>query len=370
LDLPVTFMRTFLGCLLLNLGLLATTSCGDAPVDTPVCPDSGEAVPERLCEWGFFRDTVAHLPADGVVPYTVVANLFTDDAHKLRFIALPDGKKIAYDPLETWKFPEGSVVIKTFAYPHDARDLSLGYHLVETRLLVLEDGIWVPHIYRWNDAQTEATRFVPGTRVEVAWTDETGEAKTQPYRIPSTDDCKICHGGKESPKILGLRTRQLDTMIADGSGGMVNQIDHFASLGLLDTTPEPSAMRTKLVDPFGPADVVLRARAYLDGNCAHCHRKGGDAQSSGLWLNFENEDPEHFGVCKIPVAVGNGGGGLDYDIVPGDPDASILIFRMEHTEADIKMPELGGLAPDVAGTELMREWIAGMEPKGCTNDGG
>ncbi|MGB1013385.1 MAG: hypothetical protein ACPG4T_04555 [Nannocystaceae bacterium] len=348
-----------------GLGLLASAGCGEAASELPACPDSGKAVPERLCEWGFFRDTPGQLPADGVVPYTVVSNLFTDDADKLRFIALPDGQKMTYDPLDIWGFPEGSAVIKTFAYPHDARDLSQGYQLVETRLLVFESGIWVPHVYRWNDAQTEATRFVPGTRVEVAWVDETGTAQTQPYRIPSTDDCKICHGGKESPTVLGLRTRQLDTLIADGAGGMSNQLDHFAALGLLDKTPEPSTMRTRLVDPFGQADVALRARAYLDGNCAHCHRQGGDAQSSGLWLNFENEDPEHYGVCKIPVAVGNGGGGLDFDIVPGDPDASILIFRMEHTAADIKMPELGGLAPDVAGTELMREWIAAMEPKGC-----
>ncbi|NJK31467.1 MAG: hypothetical protein HC927_03055 [Deltaproteobacteria bacterium] len=52
--------------------------------------------------------------------------------------------------------------------------------------------------------------------------------------------------------------------------------------------------------------------------------------------------------------------------MPGYPDESIMIFRMEHTEPDIKMPELGGLLPDERGTALIREWIAAMEPKGCT----
>lgn len=364
-------VRVVLSCAVVAAAIIGTALACGAGSPAIDCPDSGKDVPERLCEWGFFEgDGARQQPVDGVVPYTVISNLFTDDAHKLRFVALPEGGTMTYDANEKWQFPAGTVIIKTFAYPHDARDLSQGYHLVETRLLVHEGDTWVPHIYRWNDEQTAAERFVPGTRVEVAWTDETGTKRNQPYRIPSTDDCKICHGGKEKPDLLGLRTRQLDLMVDDGNGGLKNQIDHFYDLGLLDQKPEPADSRTRLVDPFGDDDLVLRARSYLDGNCAHCHREGGDAQSSGLWLNFENQDAEHYGVCKIPVAVGNGGGGLDYDIVPGYPEESILIFRMEHTEPDIKMPELGGLAPDEAGTELMRAWIAGMEPKGCGGTGG
>ena len=46
-------------------------------------------------------------------------------------------------------------------------------------------------------------------------------------------------------------------------------------------------------------------------------------------------------MMKPPVAAGRGSGGLAYDIVPGKPDKSILVFRTASTDAGIMMPELG-----------------------------
>ena len=39
-------------------------------------------------------------------------------------------------------------------------------------------------------------------------------------------------------------------------------------------------------------------------------------------------DRAKLGVCKAPVATGRGSGGRQYDIVPGQPDASIMMFRI------------------------------------------
>ena len=69
-------------------------------------------------------------------------------------------------------------------------------------------------------------------------------------------------------------------------------------------------------------------------------------------------------MCKPPVAAGRGSGGRLYSIVPGEPDASILVFRLEATEPDIRMPELGRNLVDVEGNALIREWIAAM-PGSC-----
>lgn len=334
-----------------------------------VCPEAlGSAEPEHLCGWGLFRGSGAtQEPSEGVIPYHVIANLFTDDAKKHRFIRLPPGGVITYDEAATWGFPVGTVIAKSFAYPHDARDPAAGERLLETRLLVRETDGWRPFIYKWDEAQTEALRFVAGTRVDVSWIDEEGATRAHQYRIPSLDDCSICHGGKAAVEVLGPTTRQMDVDYDYGEGE-VNQIEHLAGLGLLDRAPAAASARARLVDPFGEAPLAARARSYMDSNCAPCHREGGDAQSSGLWLQWSVEDPLRLGICKPPVAAGNGAGGLSYDIVPGDPDASIFVFRMEHTEPDVKMPELGGLAPDLAGAALIREWIAAMEPKGCTGE--
>jgi uncharacterized repeat protein (TIGR03806 family) len=330
------------------------------------CPAPDEGVPDRLCQWGLFEgDLAQQQPAGDVIPYEVIANLFTDDALKHRFVRIPAGGKIGYSEGELWRFPVGSVLVKSFAYPADARDPDAPIHLIETRLLVHEDDrAWRPYVYRWNDAQTEAERFLPGTRLPVVWTDAEGRRHEQIYRIPSEEDCGTCHGGKEPMDVLGPRTRQLDRPFDHGAGP-VNQIDHLTTLGLLDAEPSPADARQRLVDPFGDAPLVDRARSYLDANCAHCHREGGDAQSSGLWLNWENELPRRLGVCKIPAAAGRGAGGRRFDIVPGDPDASIMVFRMQSTEPDIMMPELGGLQNDPKGAALISEWIAAMEPEDC-----
>ena len=44
--------------------------------------------------------------------------------------------------------------------------------------------------------------------------------------------------------------------------------------------------------------------------------------------------------------------------MPGQPDASILVFRIESTEPEIRMPELGRNLVDDAGVALIRQWIA------------
>ena len=39
-------------------------------------------------------------------------------------------------------------------------------------------------------------------------------------------------------------------------------------------------------------------------------------------IRAATNQPVQLGVCKVPVAAGNGSGGRRFDIAPGDPDAS------------------------------------------------
>ena len=108
-----------------------------------------------------------------------------------------------------------------------------------------------------------------------------------------------------------------------------------------------------------PADGTLaeRARAYLETNCAHCHRPNGRAGFTSMWLTADQPEDFNLGICKHPIAAGIGSGGLTFDIVPGDPDQSILAFRMASAE----------LAKAIAhgeGVALVRDWISGL-PGDC-----
>ena len=334
---------------LLSAAMLFALGCGGG--------GDAESAPATLAEWGLFDAPTADAsPADGVVPYDVIAALFMDHAVKHRYIAVPDGEVIAYRDDGPWDMPVGTVIVKAFGYPLDARDPSLGERLVETRLLVREEGGWRAYVYVWNDAQSEAAHVRAGARVDVEWIDETGAARMLRYRVPNVNQCDGCHGGDGPVELLGVRTRQLDR---DG------QIELLQELALFDRAPTPPADRPRFEDPFGAGDVDARARAYLDANCAHCHREGGSGESTGLWLGAEISDERALGICRRPVAAGGGTGGLLYDVVPGDPDRSILVYRMESEDPEIKMPELPSQLADTDGATLIREWIAAMPPLDC-----
>lgn len=340
---------------------LSIDSATDAARDA-----STNAYPMELAAWGLFEGSgVTQEPSEGVVPYDVISPLYSDDTTKHRFLRIPSGTQIVASAAEPWVFPVGTVLVKTFAYLRDARDPSLGERVLETRLLVREESSWVPLTYVWNDAQTAATRTSIGASIASTWIDSRGASHSLDYRVPNTNQCKSCHGGDGPTAPLGPRTRQLDRAF-DYGAGMVNQIDHLQALGWLTSAPA-SEDRERLIAPHDDdASLDTRARSYLDSNCAHCHREGGAAHSSGLWLDWPETDPVRLGICKRPPAAGGGSCGLTFDIVPGRPDLSILVCRVASDDPAVKMPELPQQLVDPHGLALLTEWIAAMPAGPCT----
>ena len=66
-------------------------------------------------------------------------------------------------------------------------------------------------------------------------------------------------------------------------------------------------------------------------------------------------------MLKRPVAAGRGSGGRMFAIVPGAPDASILLHRMESNEPGVMMPQFGRSVAHDEGVALVRAYIAGMK---------
>ncbi|MEM9054621.1 MAG: hypothetical protein AAGB16_04785, partial [Pseudomonadota bacterium] len=113
---------------------------------------------------------------------------------------------------------------------------------------------------------------------------------------------------------------------------------------------------------FDPsASLTDQARAYLDINCAHCHKATGSASNSGLWLDWEIEDAVTWGVGKHPTAAGRGSGDALVVIKPGQPDKSILAYRMASDEPGVAMPELGRALVHAEGVALIEAWISDMD---------
>jgi uncharacterized repeat protein (TIGR03806 family) len=319
-----------------------------------------------LSEYGFFEGNLADLqPASNVVPYELNTPLFSDYAYKKRFIYFPEGIPARYQEKEVLDFPVGTILIKNFYYPNDFRDAAKGKRILETRLLVHEEKGWKPLSYLWNEEQTNASFEILGATIPVQWTHDDGQTKQTNYIVPNLNQCKSCHVKDKMLVPIGPTARQLNWK--NQFDEEENQLDYLAAHGYL--TDLPAAENRPALplwnDPHS-GTLQQRALAYLDINCGSCHNPEGSAKTSGLNLTVFETDPYKLGLMKPPVAAGKASGNLLYDIVPGKPEASILLHRMKSTTPDVMMPELGRTLVHEEGVELIRQWIAEMdvpEPK-------
>jgi uncharacterized repeat protein (TIGR03806 family) len=240
------------------------------------------------------------------------------------------------------------------AAPPPRIDLDL-HRLIETRLLVRYPEGWRAFPYVWNAAQTEAQLSIAGDFRRLRF-GENGDSFT--YVVPDQNQCSGCHVTDHSRATLqpiGPRAWQLNRPLAEQSA---TQLGSWVKGGLLSGAP---AVYAKGIDWTAPdAALDLRAAAYLDANCAHCHNKDGAADSSALDLRLGVAAGRGTGICKPPVAVGRGSGDRPYDIWPGRPDDSILLYRMQQTDPAIAMPELGRSTVHEEAIELIVEWIKSL----------
>jgi uncharacterized repeat protein (TIGR03806 family) len=316
--------------------------------------------------------------------------LFTDYAHKLRTVWMPAGTTAAYGD-ENFDYPVGTVITKTFYYPKDAggqqavvlrtddysRDYVAGktgealdlenVRLMETRVLVKRADGWQALPYVWNAEQTDAVLEIAGDATRLQLASASGESTSFTYVVPDANQCAGCHADNHTEKAimpLGPRARHLnkDYAYADGAE---NQLLHWQQVGYLSGLPEFAAIPKNVNFKDATASLEERARSYLDINCGHCHNPSGPADTSGLMLHHLEQDRRKLGLCKPPVAAGTGSGNRLFAIVPGEPEESILNFRVETTNPGAMMPELGRSLEHDEGTALLRDWVASM-PGSCS----
>lgn len=309
-----------------------------------------ETPPPVLSDYGLFADVASAVPAEGVLPYDLINPLFTDHAAKHRLVFVPEGKSAQFDDTDVFSFPVGSVLVKTFAFAPDMRSPDEGDWRAETRLLIHKADGWAAYPYVWNEDQTDAVYAPAGQRLAIETVSPSGEPLKLRYSVPNQNQCKTCHQAGDDIAPIGPKARHL---------AHEGQLTRWVSAGTLEGVPDSVAADPYAFDPSKP--LGARARAWLDINCAHCHKADGSASNSGLWLSATEESGARIGLLKHPVAAGRGSGGLAQVIVPGDPDASILLYRMASTEPGVAMPELGRSVSDPESLALIREWIGAME---------
>ncbi len=320
-----------------------------------------DSFPDKLSEFEFFIDDSAQEPHEKVIPYELISTLFSDYSYKQRWVYVPNSAKASYVKDRVFDFPEGSALIKTFYYPIDERNPGLGKQLLETRLLLRKKDGWEAVSYAWNEQQNEAYKKIAGKTINASWIDFMGDERQVRYRVPNVNQCKECHAAEDEITPIGPKAKNINKDFSFQEGDF-NQLAYWMKKEIINNSfPED------LVSPVDwrdeTKDINDRARSYLDINCGHCHSPTGNANSTGLYLNLVETRDINLGVYKKPVATGRGSGGNKYSIVPGKPDESILLYRMESMDPGIMMPESGRALTHQEAVEMVSEWITQLPNK-------
>ena len=332
--------------------------CGSANVQVTVQSASPvRYVPEelpydKLSDYNFFDGQLADLqPVFGVLPYEPISSLFSDYAHKARFIWMPNNSSAQYaGDHQVLDFPEGTILIKNFYYTNVLPSNST--QLIETRLMIRKDQQWVFANYIWNEAQDEAFFNLQGGPVEVTWL-QNGVKRTVNYRIPTESQCFTCHKDYTDSTPIGLKPQNLNGNYNYAEGPR-NQLTKFEEMGYLDSS-YPSNINTVVDWQDSSASLNLRVRSYFDINCAHCHSDVKHCDYRPMRFAFEESaDPVNLGVCVEP----------DTNIPPftkivnpGDKETSVLHFRFSTTEEQYRMPLFGRTLVHDEALALVEEWI-------------
>lgn len=321
--------------------------------------------PEKLSDIGAFADLQTLDPAPGIVPYDVNTPLWTDGAVKKRWIALPNNgshnsaaEQITFDAEGNWQFPAGTVLIKHFGLPVDARDPDKVVKM-ETRFLVFTvDNDAYGLTYKWNDAGTEAYLIDVDEAVArnlTVW-DANGNTATQRWDYPTRQQCMQCHGSVAG-YALGVKTRQLNKDLRYPSGITANQLETWNHLGMFhQDIGDPGQYPVHAAIGDAKSSAAMRVRSYLDANCSYCHRPNGvegafDGRSA---ISLYDQDLINTTVVSHASTAGA------QVVVPGVPSSSEL-WRRDRSTGPEKMPPMGRQIVDQTYIDVLTSWINNLD---------
>ncbi|MCO6148531.1 hypothetical protein [Flavobacterium sp. NRK1] len=323
---------------------------------SPVVVDLTTVPYPKLSDYKFFEGELKNLePAYKVLPYDLNSSLFTDYALKKRFVWMPEGSHAIYtSDSEILNFPTGAALIKNFYYENVLPANTT--RIIETRVMIKKADGWIFASYVWNNDQTEAFLDMDGSTTTVTWMQNERE-KSVNYVIPNGNDCTTCHSSNSIYTPIGIKPQNLFKNFSYTTGEQ-NQLEKWKSEGYINDYAQNTTATVNWEDESKSLD--LRARSYLDINCAHCHTPGGNCDDMPLNLAFvATTNPINLGICVEPHDFVSGN--QTYIIAAQDSWMSLLPFKMQSTQQSEMMPPIGRTTSHREGTALINEWIDAME---------
>lgn len=357
---------------ILSIAFIVACSSNSDDDYTPVSPvtvDLTQVPYPKLSDYKFFEGAMKEqIPALNVLPYAPSSSLFSDYAHKKRFVWMPPGVKATFtSETKTLELPVGAVLIKTFYYDNVQPDN--GTKIIETRLMIRKTGGWIFADYVWNDEQTEAYLDLAGSYVPFSFTDDNGTTRSVNYRIPSDVQCMVCHKYKEEVNgtevttyiPIGIKPQNLNYSYNYGTVSK-NQLSQWIEKGYLNdnfTFPTPENTAPNYTDSSKPLE--NRVRAYVDANCAHCHQEKRHCDYRPMKFAFGEtggaNGHTNMGVCVPTADMQDFPSAYNTIIKPGSTERSMLYYRINTMDESYRMPLHGRTLIHDEGVALIEEWI-------------
>ncbi len=291
--------------------------------------------PEWLSETGIFANVSTLAPASDVVVYEPPHPLYSNRAAKLRFAYLPPGETIDTSDPAQWRFPQGTVLVKTFT--HQGVEGREGVVAIETRVMVRDETNWRYGVYRWSAAGDEARLLPTGwAELNLELFDDAGRVTL--YQIPSHLDCKGCHETQPGEATLGLSPKNFDAELTNA--------DVFSQAPVTVALPAAN-------------EVEARAMSYIMGNCAYCHHGKNQANDNASFSLL----PDDLRANTVNRDTESSASGVGVRVIPGDPQGSaiyeaVVTSRQTDYDGDFKsMPPLGIVIPDDDASSILADWI-------------
>jgi hypothetical protein len=367
----------------------------------------------------------SHAMAPGVIPYSVNSPLWSDGAHKERFIAIPaknasagQSTALSYASVDVrigftrkggWNFPDETVIVKSFALEMTPGDAA-SRRWIETRFFTRQQGEWAGYSYVWNDEQTDAD-LVPAEGLDREYVlsvpksaEHPDGLKKQVWHYPSRTECMVCHS-RAANWVLGLTELQMNRE-HDYGGVRDNQLRVLEHLGMLKvgyeadavellkeelkgqglsteevnkqvrqmghkggqrTSPESSLLsappdrHSKLPDPYDASE-PLAARVKSYLH-ANCSSCHVEAGGGNAQMQLEyTTELSKMGIVDVAPLHHKFGLTDPKLIAPGAPERSVLLHRLSHRGPNTgQMPQMATNVVDEQAVQLVEEWIRTMD---------
>lgn len=342
--------------------------------ESPVTVNLANVPYQKLSDYKFFEGEMkSQIPSLNVIPFEPASSLFTDYAHKKRFVWMPKGTKATYNgDGKVLELPVGSVLIKTFYY--NKMQPNNTTRIIETRIMIRKSTGWIFANYVWNTAQTEATLDLNGSYTNITFKDDNDIVKTTNYRIPNEVQCIVCH--KTSQVVagqvvtthipIGIKPQNLN-FDASYNGVVKNQLTKWIEAGYLENNFSlPTTANSTVNYKDLTKSVSLRARSYIDANCSHCHQSDRHCEYRPMRFAYSETNPanalsdQNIGLCVNTMDMANFAPELDKIIKGGNPLESMLFHRLNTNDDSFRMPLHGRTIIHDEGVTLIRDWINNM----------